>query len=199
MAYNKRQRVVGVLVLISVVTILFPVVFDGGGRFQAELDSRIPSEPLVNTLPEASPVRPVIIADSELSVLNPETASEPQRLVGSETLQVPAEDLQVTSTNKVEDDDVEQTPRIVGSRLPEGWSIRLGSFAKQENASNLIERLHASDYKAYTRNISNSAGELISVLVGPWIDKDIAENYLVELEDQFKLAGDIVRYDINSL
>ena len=192
MAYNKKQRVVGVLVLISVVSILFPVVFDGGGRFQAELDSRIPSEPLIKNLPEPSPVRPIIIADSELSVLNPRTVSEPERLGDSETLQVSA-------TDEAEVDQVEQAPRLGQSMLPEGWSIRLGSFAKQENASNLIERLQASDYKAYTRNISNSAGELISVLVGPWIDKDIAENYLVELEDQFKLAGDIVRYDINSL
>ena len=192
MAYNKKQRVVGVLVLISVVSILFPVVFDGGGRFQAELDSRIPSEPLIKNLPEPSPVRPIIIADSELSVLNPRTVSEPERLGDSETLQVSA-------TDEAEGDKVEQVPRIGQSKLPEGWSIRLGSFAKQENASNLVERLQASDYKAYTRNISNSAGELVSVLVGPWIDKDIAENYLVELEDQFKLAGDIVRYDINSL
>ena len=192
MAYNKKQRVVGVLVLISVVSILFPVVFDGGGRFQAELDSRIPSEPLIKNLPEPSPVRPIIIADSELSVLNPRTVSEPERLGDSETLQVSA-------TDEAEGDQVEQAPRIGQSKLPEGWSIRLGSFAKQENASNLVERLQASDYKAYTRNISNSAGELVSVLVGPWIDKDIAENYLVELEDQFKLAGDIVRYDINSL
>ena len=192
MAYYKKQRVVGVLVLISVASILFPVVFDGGGRFQAELDSRIPSEPLIKDLSDPTPVRPVIIADSELSVLSPETVGEPQRLSDSETLQVSA-------TEKVEVDEVEQALRIEQSRLPEGWSIRLGSFAKQENASNLIERLQASDYKAYTRNFSNSAGELISVLVGPWIDKDIAEKYLVELEDQFKLAGDIVRYDINSL
>ena len=96
-------------------------------------------------------------------------------------------------------DEVKQIPSLGQSALPEGWSIRLGSFAKQENATNLVERLHASEYKAYTRNISNSAGELVSVLVGPWIDKNVAEDYLVKLEDQFKLAGDIVRYDINSL
>ena len=192
MAYYKKQRVVGVLVLISVASILFPVVFDGGGRFQAELDSRIPSEPVIKDLSDPTPMRPVIIADSELSVVSPETLGEPQRLSDSQTLQVSA-------TEKVEDDEVEQAPPIEQSRLPEGWSIRLGSFAKQENASNLIERLQASDYKAYTRNFSNSAGELVSVLVGPWIDKDIAEKYLAELEDQFKLAGDIVRYDINSL
>ena len=96
-------------------------------------------------------------------------------------------------------EEVEQTPSLGQSGLPDGWSIRLGSFAKEENALNLIERLQASEYKAYTRKFSNSSGELISVLVGPWIDKNGAEEYLVELEDRFKLAADIVRYDINSL
>ena len=179
--------------LISVVSVLFPVVFDGGGRFQAELKSRIPSEPLIRNLQEPSPIRPVIIADSELDILKPRAVSETQKTDTSEAFQALAE----VVDEKV--DEVKQIPRLGQSGLPEGWSIRLGSFAKEENATNLIERLHDSEYKAYTRNVSNSAGELISVLVGPWIDKNVAEDYLVKLEAQFKLAGDIVRYDINSL
>ena len=79
-----------------------------------------------------------------------------------------------------------------------GWSIRLGSFAEKQNATNLVERLHESEYKAYTREFNNSAGELVSVFVGPWIDKSIAEDYLSELEDKFRLAGDIVRYEVGS-
>ena len=79
-----------------------------------------------------------------------------------------------------------------------GWSIRLGSFAEKQNAINLVERLHESEYKAYTREFNNSAGELVSVFVGPWIDKSIAEDYLSELEDKFRLAGDIVRYEVGS-
>lgn len=190
MAYNKKQRVVGLLVLISIVSILFPIVFDGGGRFQAELESRIPSEPLIKSLPEPLQVRPVIIADSQPDLFKPDTTSEIQEADNSEVAQ--------TGGGEVKEEG-EEVP-ILGKRvLPEGWSIRLGSFARQENASNLIEKLHASDYKAYTRNVSNSSGELISVLVGPWIDRNVAEDYLAELEDQFRLAGDIVPYDINSL
>ena len=190
MAYNKKQRVVGLLVLISIVSILFPVVFDGGGRFQAELESRIPSEPLIKSLPEPLQVRPVIIADSEADLLELDTISEIQENDNSEVLQ---------TGGGGANEEVEEVP-VLGQRvLPEGWSIRLGSFARQENASSLIKRLHASDYKAYTRNVSNSSGELISVLVGPWIDRNVAEDYLAELENQFRLAGDIVPYYINSL
>ena len=96
--------------------------------------------------------------------------------------------------------DIEEklTPQLTEIGLPEGWSIRLGSFAQQENVISLIERLRAADYKAYTRNISNSGGELTSVLVGPWIDRTSAEKYLIELEDQFRLAGDIVSYGIDN-
>ena len=186
MAYNRKQRVVGALVLISVVSVLFPVIFNGGGRFQAELKSRIPEEPLIKILPESSQIRPVIIADSEIDALRADAISEIQETDNSGNLEDAAE-------------EVEQTPSLGQSGLPDGWSIRLGSFAKEENAFNLIQRLQASDYKAYTRKFSNSSGELISVLVGPWIDKNVAEEYLVELEDRFKLAADIVRYDINSL
>ena len=189
MAYNRKQRVIGVLVMISVVSVLFPVVFNGSGRFQAELESRIPAEPLIKSLPESSQIRPVIIADSEADVLQANAVSEIQETDNSVIFQNAVEEVE----------EVEQTPSLGQSGLPDGWSIRLGSFAKEENASNLIERLQASDYKAYTRKFSNSSGELISVLVGPWIDKNVAEEYLVELEDQFKLAADIVSYDINSL
>ena len=186
MAYNRKQRVVGVLVLIAVVSVLFPVIFNGGGRFQAELKSRIPAAPLIKILPESSQTRPVIIADSEIDALRADAISEIQ---------------ETDNSGNVEDalEEVEQTPSLGQSGLPDGWSIRLGSFAKEENAFNLIQRLQASDYKAYTRKFSNSSGELISVLVGPGIDRNVAEDYLEELENQFRLAGDIVPYDINNL
>lgn len=191
MAYNKKQRIIGALVLTLVGSVLFPVVFNGGGRFQAELESRIPPEPLIENLSESSQIRPIIIADSEINALKPAADSEIQKPNTSAIFKAPA------AAVSEEISEVEEIPSLRQSVLPEGWSIRLGSFAKQENAKNLLERLRASEYKAYTRNISNAAGELVSVLVGPWIDKSVAEDYLVELEDQFRLAGDLVRYDVN--
>ena len=63
MVYNKKQRIVGTIVLMALVGVLFPVIFDGGDTFQAELESRIPPEPQFSLLPEPNPTRPVIIAD----------------------------------------------------------------------------------------------------------------------------------------
>ena len=182
MAYDKKQRVVGTLVLILLMSILFPVVFDGSEDFKAQLESRIPLEPIIAILPEPSQVRPAIIADSVS--LNDEIIDE--------VVESGNNDSEIMDMNE------KLTPQLNKIGLPEGWSIRLGSFAQQENATSLIERLRAAEYKAYTRNISNSAGELTSVLVGPWIDRTSAEKYLMELEDQFRLAGDIVNYEIDN-
>ncbi len=181
MVYNKKQRIVGTIVLMALVGVLFPVIFDGGDTFQAELESRIPPEPQFSLLPEPNPTRPVIIADADTDAGAEEGQSE-----------ISENDSQIISQSEEDEADLDLSPML------SGWSIRLGSFAEKQNATNLVERLHESEYKAYTREFNNSAGELVSVFVGPWIDKSIAEDYLSELEDKFRLAGDIVRYEVGS-
>ena len=181
MVYNKKQRIVGTVVLMALVGVLFPVIFDGGDTFQAELESRIPPEPQFSLLPEPNPTRPVIIADADTDSGVEDGQSE-----------ISENDGQIISQSEEDEADLDLSPML------SGWSIRLGSFAEKQNATNLVERLHESEYKAYTREFNNSAGELVSVFVGPWIDKSIAEDYLSELEDKFRLAGDIVRYEVGS-
>ena len=181
MVYNKKQRIVGTIVLMALVGVLFPVIFDGGDTFQAELESRIPPEPQFSLLPEPNPTRPVIIADADTDAGAEEGQSE-----------ISEKDGQIISQSEEDEADLDLSPML------SGWSIRLGSFAEKQNATNLVERLHESEYKAYTREFNNAAGELVSVFVGPWIDKSIAEDYLSELEDKFRLAGDIVRYEVGS-
>ena len=183
MVYNKKQRIVGTIVLMALVGVLFPVIFDGGDTFQAELESRIPPEPQFSLLPEPNPTRPVIIADADADT--DAGAEEGQS-------EISEKDGQIISQSEEDEADLDLSPML------SGWSIRLGSFAEKQNATNLVERLHESEYKAYTREFNNSAGELVSVFVGPWIDKSIAEDYLSELEDKFRLAGDIVRYEVGS-
>ena len=72
-------------------------------------------------------------------------------------------------------------------------------FAQEENANNLLQRLQEAGYKAYTRNIDNSQGKLTSVFVGPWLSRDLVERYKEELQEEFRLAGDVVRFEIEQL
>ena len=49
------------------------------------------------------------------------------------------------------------------------------------------------------RNIDNTQGKLTSVFVGPWLNRDLVDQYKEELQEEFRLAGDIVRFEIEKL
>ncbi len=183
---TNKQRIVGSAVLLTLAIILSPVIFDGQGSYESQLVSRIPDEPLVEILAEPVQVRPVIIADTENA-----------ELIGADEEVIFSEDTPPTSSLAENSELDDSVLGLDASGLPRGWSIRLGSFAETTNASNLVERLRQSGYKAYTNIITNPSGDLTSVLVGPWLDPSLANKYREELQDEFMLAGDVVRYEIN--
>ena len=173
--------------------ILLPIIFDGQGSYVSPMVSRIPPEPPVIVLPEVRQTRPVIIADAPTSV---EEVSETKQGV----IDAPLEASGVSSNSAelaASSEEASEIPALDQLGLPQGWSVRLGSFAEITNANNLVDRLRESGYKAYTKSISNTFGDLTSVLVGPWIDRGAAVEYQKELQDEFMLPGDIISYEID--
>ena len=83
--------------------------------------------------------------------------------------------------------------------LPEGWSVRLGSFSSADNASALVTRLQAAGHRAYTRQVDSSQGVLTAVFVGPLVSRTAAQTLLERLRQDFQLNGMIVRYEIDPL
>jgi cell division septation protein DedD len=83
--------------------------------------------------------------------------------------------------------------------LPEGWSVRLGSFSSADNASALVIRLQAAGHRAYTRRVDSSQGILTAVFVGPLVNRPAAQTLLERLRQDFQLNGMIVRYEIDPL
>ncbi len=83
--------------------------------------------------------------------------------------------------------------------LPEGWSVRLGSFSSADNASALVTRLQAAGHRAYTRRVDSSQGILTAVFVGPLVNRPAAQTLLERLRQDFQLNGMIVRYEIDPL
>ncbi|NKB31843.1 MAG: hypothetical protein GKR91_01955 [Pseudomonadales bacterium] len=189
MNQGTKQRIVGTVVLLALALIFLPIIFDGQGSYQTQLSSRVPAEPIIPILPEPTQDRPVIVADSIEA--DPEESAE--AAIPEETNE---DTVQVTTSEPA---FTREIPQLDAAGLPQGWSVRLGSFAQEENANNLMDRLQASGYKAYTRNIRNTQGSLTSVFVGPWLDRNLVDQYKEELQDQFRLAGDIVRFEIEQL
>lgn len=215
MQQSTKQRIVGTVVLLALALIFLPIIFDGQGSYQPPVTSRIPDPPEVPVLAEPIPTRPVIIADSlEEPETEPETGSatteesqpsgqpadgqladadQDESIVDEDPVDDPADGVEVVTSEPAFSREV---PQLGADGLPEGWSVRLGSFSDSDNANNLLRRLKEAGYRAYTRVIPSDRGDLTGVFVGPWVDRLRVNEYQQELQSQFQLAGIVVPYEI---
>jgi DedD protein len=210
---SRKQRVVGAIVLLIAAVVILPILFDGQGSYQLPLESRIPAAQPFPEVPRIEAVRPEIAADSDQLSFQPDaepvdvavdaspaspvdatiSAAEPtQPLADAEPAPVP--DSLVTSVVPVV-----PPPVLDSDGLPEGWSVRLASFSSAANAQALVERLLSRGHRAYVRQISSSQGPLTAVFVGPGADRAAMLQLQRQLQEEFQLAGIVVRYEIEAL
>lgn len=219
MNQTTRQRITGSLVLAITALILLPVIFDGDGSYQPAVQVDIPARPQQPAPNQADPQRPVITADSDAIRIRPESpvtaiANNTPSGQSAQTVQTAppagADAQSVAVTQPVAAAPVvastvapaaTSTPAasLDAQGLPEGWSVRLGSFSNADNASALVTRLQAAGHRAYTRRVDSSQGVLTAVFVGPLVSRTAAQTLLERLRQDFQLNGMIVRYEIDSL
>ena len=204
MNQGAKQRIVGTVVLLSLALIFLPIIFDGEGSYQAPVSSRIPETPIFSTLPEPAQSRPVIVGNVE--TIGPEVAAavslteEVIELVEEPSVAIaiaePVSDAEIIESAPIFSREVLQ---LSDAGLPQGWVVRLGSFSDSENARNLVTRLQDAGYKAYSRVMRSSQDPLTGVFVGPWLDRRQVSEYQQKLQEEFSLAGLVVRYELESL
>ncbi|MBU2098130.1 MAG: SPOR domain-containing protein [Gammaproteobacteria bacterium] len=222
MNQTTRQRITGTLVLAVVALVLLPVIFDGEGSYQPSVQPEIPTRPVQPQAAFQDPQRPVITADSDAIRIRPETpaeASTAETIAATPTTVTPMDRPTEADSDAVSDTAAEvvdqpanqpaapvvsapsaptptQSASLDVQGLPEGWSVRLGSFSSAENASNLVTRLQEAGHRAYTRRIESTQGPLTAVFVGPQVDRSAAQNLMERLRQDFQLNGMVVRYEI---
>lgn len=220
MNQNTRQRLTGTLVLALAALILLPVIFDGEGSYQPVLQTDIPERPARPVPARSDPQRPVITADTDAIGVDevPDTGASSVTASDSQSSDSQTSDSQTsdsqTNPGQSSADQVAEAPAsapVVASSaataspgldnqgLPQGFSVRLGSFGNASNASNLVTRLQDAGHRAYTRRIDSSQGVLTAVFVGPVVDRATATSLLEDLRRDFELNGMIVRYEIEEL
>ena len=203
MNQGAKQRIVGTAVLLALALIFLPIIFDGEGSYQAPVSSRIPEAPIISILPEPTQSRPIIVGNVE--TIEPDTSAAVSLI---EEVAELAEEPSVAIATQETVNDVEITdapifsrevPQLSDEGLPQGWVVRLGSFSDSENASNLVTRLQDAGYKAYSRVMRSSQEALTGVFVGPWLDRGQVNEYQQKLQEEFNLAGLVVRYELERL
>lgn len=204
MNQSAKQRIVGAVVLLTLALIFLPIIFDGQGSYQGTVTSRIPDVPNIPILEIPIQTRPMVIANTDAINANNPTAGDSSLATTAEAvIEEPAQadqsdDFEVM-INASEPVFIREVPNLSATGLPEGWSVRLGSFSNSENATSLVQKLQAAGYKAYTRRIQSEENVLTRVFVGPWIDTSRINEYQKQLQEQFQLAGIVVRYEVEQL
>ena len=161
------------------------------------IETEAVTDAVSGTAPEAN--QPVVAVESSLSTTTESTTTE----IAANTAE------QIVAQQAVGDEIAEvinsgpaaarEIPTLDANGLPQGWSVRLGSFADERNANNLMQRLLASGYRAYTRQTASNGTRMTAVYVGPWLEQDSVRQYQQQLQEEFQLSGLVVRYEVEPI
>lgn len=180
-----KQRLVGTIVIGCLAIIFIPILLDGEGVSSPSLTTNIPESPPMPAVPDITPVRPEITADTSTGP-DMETSAE----VADET----------SATDTVTDaPPAPARPQLTAAGVPETWAVRLGSFGEAANAETLVKRLRDNGYKGFSRPLQTSRGPLTGVYVGPVLTEADAAGLQRELARAFELEGVVVQFSIDEL
>jgi DedD protein len=165
---------VGAFVLITLGIIVLPMLLDGSAESRQRLIANIPEAPGIE-------LKRISVKDLKQQMERMERAS---------ATQLPIEE--------VDEDAFETETEFTLDRnnLPVSWSLQLGSFQSQENATSLRAKLRSANYHSYILHADTSKGETWRVFVGPMLKKSALTKLGEEIEDSLNLKGQVVRFRI---
>ncbi|MHA7878479.1 MAG: SPOR domain-containing protein [Saccharospirillum sp.] len=180
-----RQRLVGALVVLSLVFLIIPVVLDGDGRIPEKI-TQIPPKP---KRPDLSHIRVAEPAQDQLAPLPSVAEAEPGQPSTAES--EPAVEAQSTPSTA----SPENSPAGTEANPTRAWSVQVASFRDGSKASELRDRLRAEGFVAYVNEVMLSDGSLFTqVLVGPEPEIESARARQREIQSSIGEQGLVVRY-----
>lgn len=79
----------------------------------------------------------------------------------------------------------------------EAWVIHLGSFRNKNNVDELLKKLNAKGYVAFTKPIKTKQGMLTKVIIGPELLKSSMTNKLPALHELTGIRGKVAYFEPN--
>lgn len=213
MDFVLKQRLVGAVVLVALGVIFIPMLLEGpDDTLVPELDELpelvdpAPSRPLdafptMDTLP-ASPDTSVLAADAAPDseprpepepLPEPEAAPEVQAAPGA--AQSRAQPSPAAEPAAPEPPPAPQEPAAEAAAGPLGsWVVQVGSFSNESNAVGLRDKLRQGGFTTQVEKVRVSGKTHYRVRVGPFLERDEAEQKRNQLADKFKLSGRVLSY-----
>ncbi|MDX1253285.1 MAG: SPOR domain-containing protein [Gammaproteobacteria bacterium] len=207
-----KQRLIGALVLVSLVAIVIPFLIGNEEDRAPGPVAAIPPPPSV-TAPELAtqtfpgqgdpdaggvPADAQVTPDTVVDALTPPPAPEPAPSAApAQPAEVkPAEPPKKAEpkTAKVSETAPKPQPAAPSPGEPVAWVVQLGSFASEQNALALRDRLRAKGYPAFVERVSEGGATAIRVRIGPETLRSKADALQQKIEQEMKVKGVVMRY-----
>ena len=165
------------MVLTALAIIIVPVLLDGDEEERTRVTRKIPERP-------AMEIEPFTGQDllEEMDEMEAESTARLPEQMESSALAIELRDPHQLSLDE--------------NGLPLGWTLQVGSFENEENAVRLRDRLRDGGYRAYSTTVKTDSGITSRVLVGPMLQRAKLTDVSKEIEAEFGLEGQIIRYRI---
>ena len=198
-----QNRLVGTIIVAAVVIIFLPDVLDGEKKshqddFEAIPKAEVFSGELTNKpFPEEKLVRQKVTEISNEQAIDEtpikKKASESTKKVNQVVKKVtkPA----VTPPVKITSKPKKTLPEKAVAK--EAWVIHLGSFKDKTNVAQLLKKLKAKGYIAFTKPIKTKQGTLTKVIIGPELIKTAMVKKLPALKDLTGIQGKVAYFEPN--
>jgi DedD protein len=190
LASALQNRLVGTIILVALAVIFLPDILDGKKQSSQDVFVELPQRPAMQDVDPGTDFpteRVKQAAMRQIEIVNDRAVDDPpqdEATVSTENVQQQASPAEV----------VQNTQQSNSQGV--GWVIQLGSFRHQKNVRDLLDKLQGAGYRAFSRPVQTSSGELIKVFVGPDLQKDKLEKAVPHLKELTQLQGHITPFTV---
>jgi len=199
---RARRRLVGAIVLVTVVAVVLPMILDSEPKpVNQNIDIQIPSPDAGVLSAKPAPLKPadkpaVVVAPAPEAVLpkaEPKTAVKPEikpelKVEPKTPATAPAKPVTKSPVvAKTTDQAQEKTKTATAG----GFVIQVVALADTAKARELQAKISASGLKAYTEVVQTAKGPVTRVRVGPYASREAAEKGREQLQ-RLQLDGKVI-------
>lgn len=180
--FNLKHRLVGALVLVLCAVVLLPKLLTGDGQR---------GETAPNWATEMQ-IEPQFDQDFVSRIVAAPSAPEPSTASETSTKDVTPPPATANRTGS----PAATAPSAAPDETPAGgeWIVRIGTFAKSNNAVRVVQRLTDLGYSPRTDEVELNGRKATRVWVGPYPDQGSASGARLEIEKSLGEKGFVAAY-----
>ncbi|GAB3032023.1 SPOR domain-containing protein [Bowmanella dokdonensis] len=189
-----QNRLVGTIIMVALAVIFLPDILDGEKISHKDTFLQVPSRPALRAVPESEPFPHQEVQDRvgrKVEIVEEVALDDPPTESPSVAQELASEEKSASAVGDYQVEDTAEQKAVTA-----GWVVQLGSFRHQKNVRELLDKLEAAGYRAFSRKIQTSAGELTKVFVGPDLQKDKMEKALPHLKELTALQGKVTEFKV---